>query len=260
MAVRTAVISDLHLGALNDADMLRRPGALERLSGALEGADRVVLLGDTLELRERPVAALLELVRPAVRAARPGARGQARHAGAGQSRPPARPALARPRAGGRPAARLGERVAGDRRARPTAPPACWPRGCRAARSRSPTRACASRAACTPPTASTSTSISPSRGSSRSRPRSSRRVAGRTDECASADDFEAVVAPDLRLPRGHGRGRDRGRAGARRDGVALGLEPRPPGTGGWAGCWSGASRSRRRWPRSTGSRSARSARR
>ena len=44
--------------------MLRRPGALERLSGALEGADRVVLLGDTLELRERPVAALLELVRP----------------------------------------------------------------------------------------------------------------------------------------------------------------------------------------------------
>lgn len=62
--MRTAVISDLHLGALNDADMLRRPGALERLIAALEGADRVVLLGDTLELRERPVAALLELVRP----------------------------------------------------------------------------------------------------------------------------------------------------------------------------------------------------
>ena len=62
--VRTAVISDLHLGALNNADMLRRPGALERLSAALDGADRLVLLGDTLELRERPVAALLELVRP----------------------------------------------------------------------------------------------------------------------------------------------------------------------------------------------------
>lgn len=62
--MRSAVISDLHLGALNDADMLRRPGALERLIAALEGADRVVLLGDTLELRERPVAALLELVRP----------------------------------------------------------------------------------------------------------------------------------------------------------------------------------------------------
>src|SRR5215217_3799002 len=62
--VRTAVISDLHLGALNGADVLRQPGALERLVAALEGADRVVLLGDTLELRERPVAALLELVRP----------------------------------------------------------------------------------------------------------------------------------------------------------------------------------------------------
>jgi hypothetical protein len=63
-AMPTAVISDLHLGALNDADMLRRPGALDRLATALAGADRVVLLGDTLEMRERPVAALLEVVRP----------------------------------------------------------------------------------------------------------------------------------------------------------------------------------------------------
>lgn len=62
--MRSAVISDLHLGALNEADMLRRPGAIERLAAALEAADRVVLLGDTLELRERPVAALLELARP----------------------------------------------------------------------------------------------------------------------------------------------------------------------------------------------------
>jgi predicted phosphodiesterase len=60
----TAVISDLHLGALNDADMLRRPGAVERLAEALRPADGVVLLGDTLELRERPVAALLDVVRP----------------------------------------------------------------------------------------------------------------------------------------------------------------------------------------------------
>jgi hypothetical protein len=62
--MRTAVISDLHLGTLNETDMLRRPGALERLTDALRGADRLVLLGDTLELRERPVAVLLELVRP----------------------------------------------------------------------------------------------------------------------------------------------------------------------------------------------------
>jgi hypothetical protein len=62
--VPTAVISDLHLGARNDADMLRRPDALERLGAALARADRVVLLGDTLELRERPLAELLALVRP----------------------------------------------------------------------------------------------------------------------------------------------------------------------------------------------------
>jgi len=62
--MRTAVISDLHLGALNQSDVLRRPGAPERLSAALEGAERVVLLGDTLELRERPIAELLEVVRP----------------------------------------------------------------------------------------------------------------------------------------------------------------------------------------------------
>jgi hypothetical protein len=62
--MRTAVISDLHLGALNDTDMLRRPDALERLIAALDGADRLVLLGDTLELRERPIAEALEVVRP----------------------------------------------------------------------------------------------------------------------------------------------------------------------------------------------------
>ncbi len=62
--MRTAVISDLHLGALNGADLLRQPDALERLIGVLGDADRVVLLGDTLELRERPMAALLDTVRP----------------------------------------------------------------------------------------------------------------------------------------------------------------------------------------------------
>jgi predicted phosphodiesterase len=60
----TAVLSDLHLGALNRADMLRRPDALERLGAALARADRVVFLGDTLELRERPLAELLAVARP----------------------------------------------------------------------------------------------------------------------------------------------------------------------------------------------------
>lgn len=64
--VRTAVVSDLHLGAVGGRDIARRPGALDRLAAGLEGADRVVLLGDVLELRHRPVAELLGLVRPFV--------------------------------------------------------------------------------------------------------------------------------------------------------------------------------------------------
>jgi predicted phosphodiesterase len=62
----TAVISDLHLGAVSDADVARRPGALERLAEGLEGAERIVLLGDALEMRERPLANLLETARPFV--------------------------------------------------------------------------------------------------------------------------------------------------------------------------------------------------
>jgi hypothetical protein len=74
--VRTAIVSDLHLGALNGNDVLRRPGALDRLLAAIDGADRVVLLGDTLELRERPLAALLELVRPVFDALAPALAGR----------------------------------------------------------------------------------------------------------------------------------------------------------------------------------------
>ena len=62
--VRTAVVSDLHLGAVGGAVVLRRPGALERLIAALDGAERVVLLGDILEMRERPLAQLLDLAEP----------------------------------------------------------------------------------------------------------------------------------------------------------------------------------------------------
>jgi predicted phosphodiesterase len=60
----TAVVSDLHLGALGGADLARQPARRERLLDALSGADRIVLLGDALELRHRPLAELLELARP----------------------------------------------------------------------------------------------------------------------------------------------------------------------------------------------------
>jgi hypothetical protein len=62
--MRTALLSDLHLGAVGGADVARRPDALERLTETLEPADRIVLLGDLLEMRERAVADLLDVTRP----------------------------------------------------------------------------------------------------------------------------------------------------------------------------------------------------
>jgi hypothetical protein len=48
--VRTLVISDLHLGARIGRDVLRRPEPLALLLEALEDVDRLVLLGDVVEL------------------------------------------------------------------------------------------------------------------------------------------------------------------------------------------------------------------
>ena len=62
--MRTAVVSDLHLGSLAGADVARDGDEREALVHALEGADRVVLLGDVVELRERPLADSLEVARP----------------------------------------------------------------------------------------------------------------------------------------------------------------------------------------------------
>jgi UDP-2,3-diacylglucosamine pyrophosphatase LpxH len=55
----TLVISDLHLGAVSRSDIARQPEPLARLLEAVRAADRLVLLGDTLELRERPLAGVL---------------------------------------------------------------------------------------------------------------------------------------------------------------------------------------------------------
>ena len=64
----TAVISDLHLGAISGADVARRPEATERLAAALSRADRLVVLGDLLELRERRADEVLELAAPVLAA------------------------------------------------------------------------------------------------------------------------------------------------------------------------------------------------
>src|SRR5579875_2075431 len=50
-AVRTLLISDLHLGDPFRRDVLRRSAPRERLLAALGDVERLVLLGDTLEVR-----------------------------------------------------------------------------------------------------------------------------------------------------------------------------------------------------------------
>jgi Calcineurin-like phosphoesterase len=66
--VRTLVISDLHLGARSGVDVLRRAAAQDALLAALDGVDRLVVLGDLLELRHGPVHDALEAARPVLRA------------------------------------------------------------------------------------------------------------------------------------------------------------------------------------------------
>ena len=58
------MISDLHLGSRNGVDVLRRPAARTALLEALEGVERLVVLGDLLELRHGPVRDALEVARP----------------------------------------------------------------------------------------------------------------------------------------------------------------------------------------------------
>jgi hypothetical protein len=62
--VRTAIVSDLHLGSAFGEDVLRDASIRRALLEEIAGADRLVLLGDALELRELPLAAVLDRVRP----------------------------------------------------------------------------------------------------------------------------------------------------------------------------------------------------
>lgn len=62
--MRTAVISDLHLSLCSGGDLARDPGVRGRLLAEIGGADRVVLLGDVVELRERPLGRALAGARP----------------------------------------------------------------------------------------------------------------------------------------------------------------------------------------------------
>jgi Calcineurin-like phosphoesterase len=62
--MKTAIVSDLHLGATSGSDLLRDPEIRAVLLEELRGTERLVLLGDAIELRERPLGAALEHALP----------------------------------------------------------------------------------------------------------------------------------------------------------------------------------------------------
>lgn len=62
--MRTLVVSDLHLGAPSAVDVLRDPAPRAALVAALEGIDRLVLLGDTIEGRGGPQRDALAIALP----------------------------------------------------------------------------------------------------------------------------------------------------------------------------------------------------
>jgi UDP-2,3-diacylglucosamine pyrophosphatase LpxH len=66
--VSTLVVSDLHLGARLARDVLRHRAALDALLDALDGVDRLVLLGDVVELLEGQPERSMPIAEPILRA------------------------------------------------------------------------------------------------------------------------------------------------------------------------------------------------
>jgi predicted phosphodiesterase len=62
--MRTLILSDLHLGGVSRSDLLRRAELREPLMRAVADVDRVVLLGDVLELRHGPPREALAAAKP----------------------------------------------------------------------------------------------------------------------------------------------------------------------------------------------------
>jgi hypothetical protein len=62
--MRTAIVSDLHLGVASGEDVLREPAVRRILLEEIAGADRIVLLGDVIELRDLALGAALDSARP----------------------------------------------------------------------------------------------------------------------------------------------------------------------------------------------------
>ena len=66
--MRTLVISDAHIGSRRPVDILRRPEPLAALCTAVAEVDRLVLLGDLLELRHGPLYDALGAAQPIIEA------------------------------------------------------------------------------------------------------------------------------------------------------------------------------------------------
>ncbi len=64
MAMRTLILSDLHLGRGSGSDLLRRPELRAPLLAIARDVERVVLLGDVLELRHGPLRNAMAASRP----------------------------------------------------------------------------------------------------------------------------------------------------------------------------------------------------
>jgi predicted phosphodiesterase len=62
--MRTLIVSDLHLGSGSGSDVLRHPEPRAALLDALKDVDRLVLLGDVLELRHGPPRYAMAAARP----------------------------------------------------------------------------------------------------------------------------------------------------------------------------------------------------
>lgn len=65
--LRTLVISDFHLGNRLGRDVLRRPEPLRKLLAAVDGIDRLVLLGDVLELMSGRRRQSMSIAEPVLR-------------------------------------------------------------------------------------------------------------------------------------------------------------------------------------------------
>src|SRR4051812_49903744 len=98
--MRTLVVSDMHLGARLERDVLRRDAPLRALLAALQDVDRLVLLGDVVELTGGRATGGMEVAEPVLGA------GGARAAGRRGPRRARRRRRPRGRGGRGPRARL----------------------------------------------------------------------------------------------------------------------------------------------------------